>query len=379
MLSLGDTRLIVFFTEGISLRVWDTAGILEREIELYQRLLDHVAAVTFVTYGDTGELTYLERLRGISVLCNRWKLPTRVYSLLSPLLHYEEMRRASFYRTVQLTGARAAFIAKTIYGKKMIGRCGYLRTALHQDETWMVDRWRPRNYIFSYLDELAFRKADRVVVTTEAIRGYALRDYGIAADKIEVIPNYVVTELFRPDPTVEQHPNRICFVGNLKSVKNPDLLLEAIRGLDVELVMIGSGVMLEDLQKQAKATGSRAQFLGRIPNYRLPIELNQSTLFVLPSRHEGHPKALLEAMACGLPVIGTDVPGIRSLIQHGETGYLCDTSPESIRQAIVELVDKKALRASLGWQARQFVVDRFSIEKVLERELALLVSLLNQT
>jgi len=376
MLALHSARLIVFFTEGMSLRAWDAVGIVEREIEVYQRLLDHLASVTFVTYGDSGELAYLERLGGIRILCNQWRLPARAYSLFSPLLHHQEMHKASLYKTLQLSGARTALIAKALYGKKMIGRCGYLWTERHSPQAIAWQRRGLRNRLFSGLDRLAFRRADRVVVTTEAMRTDATCDHGIPGEKIVVIPNAINTDVFKPDPGVTRHPKAIVTVSKLKPQKNLGTLLSAIRGLDVELTIVGRGPLLDDLKAQAKAEGARVHFVGNVPNYELPALLNTASLFIMPSLYEGHPKALLEAMACGLPVIGSDVPGIHNLIQHGETGYMCDTSPEGVRQAIEEVIGDKELQDRLGQQARRFVVETASVEKILEKELALLRSML---
>jgi glycosyltransferase involved in cell wall biosynthesis len=95
-------------------------------------------------------------------------------------------------------------------------------------------------------------------------------------------------------------------------------------------------------------------------------------MFILPSHYEGHPKTLLEAMSCGLPVVGTDVPGIRELIVHGETGYLCDPSSQGIRAAIGELLWNKDLRKRIGTNAREYVVENVSLSKIVDKELALL-------
>jgi glycosyltransferase involved in cell wall biosynthesis len=139
----------------------------------------------------------------------------------------------------------------------------------------------------------------------------------------------------------------------------------------VELLVAGSGSLGEPLRGKAEANRLPVRFLGNVPHRQLPEILNSAALFVLPSYYEGHPKALLEAMACGLPVIGSDVPGIRELIRHGETGYLCGTSPEEIRAAIQDVLNAPDLRARMGRNARESVVDQFSLERVLEMELAL--------
>jgi glycosyltransferase involved in cell wall biosynthesis len=373
---LQNTQLILFFTEGMSLYAWNKVGILAREIEVYKRMAEHLGGISFLTYGDERELAFRDRLGSIKLLYNRWGLRVRVFSLLAPLLYWRDMREATFLKTNQLAGARTAFVARTLYGKKMIGRCGALWTERHSPQAIARQRQGLRNRLFSSLDKLAFRCADRVVVTTKEMGAYATDDYGIPGEKIIVIPNAINTDVFRPLPSITKRARTIVTVAKLRPQKNLSAFLSAVRGLDVELTIVGSGPLLDDLRAQAEAEGTRVHFAGNVPNYELPTLLNSASLFVLPSLYEGHPKALLEAMACGLPVIGSDVLGIRNLIQHGETGYLCDTSPESIRQAIVELLGDQAFRARLGQQARRFVVETASVKKILEEELTLLCSML---
>jgi glycosyltransferase involved in cell wall biosynthesis len=106
--------------------------------------------------------------------------------------------------------------------------------------------------------------------------------------------------------------------------------------------------------------------------------LNSCDLFVLPSKWEGMPKALVEAMACGLPVIGTDVPGIRDLIDHGRNGYLCEPGERGIRSAIASLIEDPQVGARLGQEARKFAASRFSLENIASIELELLAEICEQ-
>ena len=87
-----------------------------------------------------------------------------------------------------------------------------------------------------------------------------------------------------------------------------------------------------------------------------------------PSFYEGHPKTILEALASGLPVLGTKVSGIREIIQHGENGWLCETSVESIRNAIIRLMGDEELRRRLGLHGRECVLEKFSLDQAVESE-----------
>ena len=364
-----DICLVLFFTDGVSLGTWDKVGILERELAIYRQLEIHGVQVMFVTYGDSSDLRYAERIPSIPILCNRWHLPARLYSFCLPILHARSLAKANVYKTNQILGAEIALRAARLWRKPLIARCGFLRSEFIEREHG-VDSPEARRV--RALEHRLFTAADRVVVTTPVMRDALLCRYHVSAERVNVIPNYVRTNLFRPNGDRHHTARRICFVGRLEDQKNVLALLQAIKGLDVELIIVGSGRLSERMQIEAEENGLTVLFLGNVPHGQIPDILRSSELFVLPSHYEGHPKALLEAMACGLPVVGTHVPGIQKLIVQGETGYLCEPSPEGIREAIQHILANGDLRARLGRKAREFVLEHFAVGKIVQKELALL-------
>jgi len=130
------------------------------------------------------------------------------------------------------------------------------------------------------------------------------------------------------------------------------------------------------LRNKAHQAGLAAQFLGNLPHPSLPEFINRAALYIQPSLYEGHPKTILEAMACGKAVIGGDSPGTREVIQHGVNGWLCGTSPSEIRQAILHLLENAPLRQKLGENARAYILQHCSLDKVIELETALYQKLL---
>ena len=89
---------------------------------------------------------------------------------------------------------------------------------------------------------------------------------------------------------------------------------------DIELRLIGDGPEKHKLEKLAATVGVKIEFLGVKPQDELPELLNECQCFVFPSLYEGHPKALIEAMSCALPVITTPVYGIKNIINHNVNG-----------------------------------------------------------
>jgi glycosyltransferase involved in cell wall biosynthesis len=359
----------LFFTKHTSLADWDKGGMLEREVALYRRLAGCGVKVRFVTYGGAADLVYQKKLAGIDIVCNRWNLPRWMY--LSYLTNLAPMfwSMGTIFKSNQLKGAEVGLKAAKRFRRKFVVRCGYLH-ALTVERQYGMDSLQAQQA--RQLEGHIFREAHRIVVTTSEMKSHITQYYELPSEKIQVIPNYVETDRFYQLPNISRAPRKVLFVGRLEAEKNLLALFDALTGLDVVLCLVGVGKQKDILLDKAKANHIKVRFLGRVANEDLPQLLNQASVFILPSYYEGHPKALLEAMACGLPVIGTDVSGIREIIKHGENGWLCGTDAMQIRQALETVLGDRGLQKRLGVNARQTVLDHFSLDRIVELELKLL-------
>jgi len=361
-------HLVLFFTRGVSLGTWSMVGNLDREIALYGFLADHGLDVSFVTYGDATDLEYSNHLGGIRILCNEAGLPLERYENRLFSVHGRVLRTADIIKTNQTYGSELALWAARLFRKPLIARCGYMwsfNAALENGDN------SPAAAEARRVEAKVFSAADRVVVTTNEMRQDVQRRVPETAGRVLVIPNYVDTELFKPSEETRQD-RTILFIGRIAPEKNLEALLEAIRSLPVSLILIGEGKLRPQLQKEFADLNGRVIWEGNVPNSRLPEHLNRAGIFVLPSLYEGHPKTILEAMACGVPVVGADSPGIRELIRHGETGFLCGTEPQSICTALEDLLAHPMLRREFGRNARQYVVENYSLARIGKMELAML-------
>ena len=366
-------KLVVFFTRGMSLEGWHRAGILEREIALYRELLsDSVERLAFVTYGGTDDLKWTHVLPRLEILPNRWKIPPNLYSVLSPWLHRGSLRDATVFKTNQINGAWSGVIAKALFRRPLIVRCGFLWA----DSVTRLTSSRWRRLLARALQGLAFRSADRIVVAGQADKKTMARRYGGDPTRVVVVPNYVDTSRFRPLPDVAPEPGRILFIGRLEDEKNVGALIEAVQTLpDITLTIVGEGSLRSTLESAAHAGGGRFEFLGRQPHERLPTLLCRSHVFMLPSHYEGNPKALVEAMACGVPVVAGRSPGIADVLVDGESGILCGTSPTEIREALRQVLGDAALCERLRAGGLRWVRDRCSLAHAVEGERSVLASL----
>lgn len=364
-MELKNKRLALFFTAGVSLKIWEKTGNLNREIKPYKELAKCFNEIFFFTYGGKDDLKYQNILpKNIKIFPNKWNFPSKIYSFLLPFFYRKELKKVDILKTNQMSGSWTAWLAKFLFRKKLIVRCGY-------QWRWFLEKNKAKKWkiwLVSLIENFIYKRADAIVATSSQAEKNIEQHYRISSLKIHIIPNYIDTDLFR-SKEVKKEKGRICFVGRLSSQKNLFNLLKSVDGLDVKLIIFGSGELEKKLKDKAKEIKkAKIEFRGNIPNSFLPEELNKSELFILPSLYEGMPKALLEAMACGLPVIGTNVEGIKEVIKHEENGYLCETDANSIKEAIKKVLDNKKLQEKIGKNARQTVVNNFSLKNILKKE-----------
>ena len=210
-----------------------------------------------------------------------------------------------------------------------------------------------------------------------------------------LIPNGVATDMFIPDPATRQRmreelgtePQTIVFVhvGRFAAVKNHEMLvaafaqLHSLESVPMELWLVGEGDLLETAQQQARTLGieNRVRFLGVRSD--IPDLLRAADVFVFPSRWEGNPLSVMEAMATGLPVIATAVGGVPELVEDGVSGILI---PNEDRDALVaamqRMVEQPDLRVQMGQAARCRAVERFDIRQTVRAYEALYEEILQR-
>lgn len=364
-------HLTLFFTYGTSLRAWERTGMLEREVALYRKYLEKGHKVSFVTYGRKDAERYGRVLEGIELLDNRFRLPDKLYAKLIPLLHRRTLHRTDLVKSNQTPGALAALAAARFHHKPMLARSGYMHSEFTANEhgqasSAAVQALEAEHFLFS--------NADAIEVTTPMMRNNIIERIPDASGKIEVIPNYVDTDTFAPDDSVKNID--LVFIGRLNPQKNIFGLLDALEGLGLKTLIIGKGPQEEALKSRSAQLGLDIEWAGNVPNTELPRHINRSKAFILPSTYEGHPKTLIEAMATGATVIGTNVPGIREVIRHGETGWLCNPEPDAIRASIRSTLADQKLRKQLGRSAREFAIRNYALDNIVEREIQLMARLI---
>ena len=228
-------------------------------------------------------------------------------------------------------------------------------------------------YLYTF-GSYVFHKTDRIICLTTSDSGEIIK-YGCPPEKIRIVPNGVDVNLF--SPSGDEESDLVLWSGRFVQEKGLVYLIKALQitvqkiGCSkIRLIMTGEGPLLPKIIGLAKEYGlmKNILFRGRVPHREMPTLMNRSSIYVLPSLKEGMPYALLEAMACGKAVIGSNIPGIKDIITHGENGILVPPkNPEALATAILLLLEDKGLRRRLGQAARQLMIEKYSWEIISEK------------
>jgi glycosyltransferase involved in cell wall biosynthesis len=243
-----------------------------------------------------------------------------------------------------------------------------------------VPGFRPYDFalyhrLIAPLLHVIWRRARAVVANSGGLRSMAQRfDRKVP---IQIIPNGVDAEIFKPLERDWAAPH-LLFVGRVVYQKGLDLLLHALGTLKDrpwQLTVVGDGPQRVPLEQLARDLdiADRVNFRGWLKGPALVQAYQAANLFPYPSRHEGMPNAVLEAMSSGLPVIASRIAGNEELVIQNETGLLIEPeNQQALEGALAELMADPGRREAMGAAARHRVVSVYPWEQVAEKYLRVL-------
>ena len=213
-----------------------------------------------------------------------------------------------------------------------------------------------------------------IVTITPSMLNLNLRKYKNKLRFASIFPGFFPKSPFDIKQQYDKREQVIGFVGSLEKIKGIVNFCEALPHIFKEtdhlsVFIIGEGSLSNFLRLKLKkyCDMGLVKFFGWVPHIKLPYYYNKFKLLILPSYSEGIPSVILEAMACGTPVLATPVGGIPNIIKDGETGFLLKSNdPKHIAKRIIELLNKPDLLKKVSINAYNYVRENFSYEKTLE-------------
>jgi colanic acid/amylovoran biosynthesis glycosyltransferase len=220
-----------------------------------------------------------------------------------------------------------------------------------------------------------FDRTDHVIAICDYNK-IKLQELGCPVSKIQEIPNIIDTQLFSGRNKKDNDIFTIVTVARFVAEKNYEFALKIVRALKesqacaFKYVIVGDGPLKNEVEARVKEYGIAdcVEFRGALKQNEVREVLDYSDLFLLSSRNEILPTVVLEAQSMGIPVVATDIGGLRQTIVDGKSGFLIPLDDvEAAKSRIIQIMKNKDLRASLGQEGKRFIAENFDIQKISRR------------
>jgi len=225
----------------------------------------------------------------------------------------------------------------------------------------------------SYPLELKLIRSANIVTTVSSSVANELIEYNMKPENVIVIGNGVDEKSFKAKAKKSENSSKyVLFAGRIDREKGLFDLIECGKYIfegksDIDFIIAGKGRDLNKLKRKTKKMGiqDKYKFLGQVDKDELVKLYQNASIFVLPSYHEGLPGVLLEAMACSMPIIASDVRGNRDLISNDFNGIIVPPrDPKKLAKAILKLTKDKKLGYKYGKNARKTIEEKYTWNRI---------------
>ena len=359
-------NLLLCMTPGVGISDWKNAGILSREIKPYLEYIKRGWNVKILTSKKSSINKIASKIEIVSTSSSRL-LP------IVPWIYRYLGKWANVIKTNQSIHSYFYTEAAKRWRKPILLRCGYV----HGEYLEMTQNRGIKTRLYQALEGKAFRDATSCIVPTPELSNWLQDKYQIAQDQINIVPNFVDLELFKPVEQMKKISKSIIAVGRLHPVKRFDMLVRACAQIpECQLTVVGEGPERSKLELLAKRLNVRLNLPGKIIHEKLSHIINKHKIFAMTSAREGHPKALIEALSCEIPCIVTKAVGVDNILTHGSNGWVVNGSVSAIRDGLKMLLSDEVLCNTISRNGRKLISEKYNFSYIMDKEFAIVEKLL---
>lgn len=228
--------------------------------------------------------------------------------------------------------------------------------------------WQKWKKIFFFFEKWSYQNADKIICVSQDTLNIIRDKYWILEKKLIYIPNGINLADFEIDSNIQKQEKSLVFVGRLDERKGIDFLVRSMVKIiefdsEIKLFIVGDGKFRDKLEKFTRENNLEKNifFLGRLSWNALKKQIQQSEIMIIPSVFEWFGISVLEWIALKIPVIWTDVDGIRTIIHNWENGILIPyNDKDSLTQKVIELIQNKELQETLVKNAYNNLEKKFN-------------------
>jgi glycosyltransferase involved in cell wall biosynthesis len=374
------TKIALIFSYDTSIKTWKKNGSFFREITPYIKMTKNKKiSYRFYTY-DSHKKNYIKfNNHKIEIFPIYEKFPFYknkflrfILSFIYPFFVKKYFLDIDIIKTNQMWGSWTGVILKFILKKPLIIRCGY---EIYRNEIILKKNFF-RKIFLKILSKISYYYSDKIIVTTNSIKNFICHNFEIKRKKIFIQKNWIDARKFYFQ--YKKKKLNSIYVGRLSVEKNLIDLIKIAKQVNIPLNIYGEGPQKKILKNIIGKKFKRKIIIkGNVQNNKLPSIYNKHAIFFLNSKAEGQPKSLLEAMSCGLIVIGKNSPGINEIIKNNKNGYLLNKNYSNLSKIFISLKGNHSKNYKMCTQARKYILDNHSLVKYMEIEEKIYKKVLN--
>lgn len=335
-------NVLYIFSFRSTLAIWRASGFLDREIKFFEEVSNNINVNFYLlTYGNKEDSDILENSNlKVLPIFNKFKSSSKTINILAsfiyPIFYYKRFRNIDIIKVNQLSGSWVGILFKIILRKPLYVRTGYDAYLFSKHDK----KPKYKQLLFRTLTSLSLKFADLYSVTSKSDEKYIKNNYKFNKSKLILRPNWVETSYEFSQKNFHERKSKLLSIGRLESQKNYMFLLKSLKGTEIELDIVGSGRLKNNLVEFAKENNIKLKIFDKMSNSEILNMLMDYKYFIIPSLYEGNPKSLLEAMSSGCLVFASNIDNNTEIVKDSYNGFLFDFEPKQLR----DLLKSKILR-----------------------------------